>query len=123
MTANATNRTSAFSPRRAKRSSGPPAPGCPRSYARAVTAIDAISRPTSVYAPPLRREREPEEHAGDENVEHGPVSRSMSRDHEIPPRDDEGRHIDVVHADARLGEHRSVDEHGEADEGRQDRRR
>src|SRR5207244_12072828 len=33
-----------------------------------------------VRARPLRREREPEEHAGDENVERGPASRSMSRE-------------------------------------------
>src|SRR2546422_8027172 len=32
-----------------------------------------------VRARPLRREREPEEDAGDENIERGPASRSMSR--------------------------------------------
>ena len=46
----------------------------------------------------------------------------MCRDHEIPARDDERGNVDVVHPDPRLGEHRPVDEHREADERREDRR-
>src|SRR5204863_2229140 len=42
--------------------------------------------------------------------------------YEIPTRDDERRDVDVIHPDARLGEHRSVNEHRESDERREDRR-
>ena len=46
----------------------------------------------------------------------------MRRDDEVPPGDDERRDVDVVHADARLREHRSAQQHRRADEPRHGRR-
>src|SRR2546428_440447 len=51
--------------------------------------------------------------------ESGPVR----RDDEVPPGDDEQRDVDVVHPDARLGEHRPVGDDRDADEGRDEPRR
>ena len=47
----------------------------------------------------------------------------MRGNDEIPARDDERPDVDVVHPDPGLGEHRAVEEDGDPDERRQDRRR
>ena len=47
----------------------------------------------------------------------------MGGDDEVPRADDERRHVNVVHANARLREHRSVEHDGGADQVRDERRR
>ena len=71
---------------------------------------------------PLRRCGEAEQDSRDQDVDHRGSPRPMSRDDEVPPRDDEGPHVHVVHTDPRLREHRAVKEHREPRDGRDHRR-
>ena len=76
-----------------------------------------------VRARPFRGEREPEQHAGDQNVEERGAPGFMRGDDEVPAGDDERSHVDVVHADPRLREHRAVEDDRETDECGQHGRR
>jgi len=102
-------------------------PPCPGPTALVRSGRDGDRRDEQaderVRARPLRGEREPEQHTGDQDVEERGAPGFVRGDDEVPAGDDEGRDVDVVHADTRLCEHRAVEDDRETDERGQHGRR